>query len=122
MKDWLGIEIKVGSHVVYPARHGSRLWMVLGRVEELHEQESGVTLTRLKQSSRHGTKDQEPKKVRVGINRLTLVRTAEEIELDSHPLRYVTAMEMEPAPYITEVHPNAVWTLANDIEIDGRAS
>ncbi len=35
MKDFLGQKIKVGDSVVYPNRHGSRLWMNFATVTDV---------------------------------------------------------------------------------------
>jgi hypothetical protein len=38
VQDWRGTEIEIGSTVIYPGRHSSRLYMVEGIVNEIGEE------------------------------------------------------------------------------------
>lgn len=129
MLDWRGVEIKVGDIVVYPVRQSSGIWMVEGRVEELHSmieerwagrdprnedimlptQVGGVTVTRLNASGWRGDDIKPDHRVKVGLDRLTVVQTAEEFEFE----RYSTGFSAGSDP---------IYTMDKDIEIDGRAS
>ena len=50
MRDWRGSIFQVGSHVIYPQRHGSTMWMVEARINEVTEVEksNGKTVPALK--------------------------------------------------------------------------
>ena len=120
MLDWRGVEVKVGDLVVYPVRQGSSVWMTEGRVEELHSliedrwksrdepavptQVGGVTVTRLAASGWRGADIKPDHRVKVGLDKLTVVAPAETLEMDRYPLRYIESFGTAP------------------IEIDGRAS
>lgn len=126
MKDWRGVEITVGCHVVYPVRQSSSVWMTEGRVEELHEdapRSQGVTVTRIAATGWRGRDIKPGHKVKVGLDRLTVVRTAEEIERDRFPIRYMVTTDEEGVPQAIHGE-DGVWAVddGTNIEIDGRAS
>lgn len=53
MKDALGVEIEVGSTVVYPCRQSSSCWLGRGRVVEVDERMHRVKLTGGETKSRY---------------------------------------------------------------------
>lgn len=126
MLDWRGVEIKVGDIVVYPVRQSSSVWMVEGRVEELHSiiedrwagrdprdedimmlptQVGGITVTRLSASGWHGSDIKPNHRVKVGLDRLTVVMASRE--------------DRDLVKTFTEYRERFG---SEDIEIDGRAS
>jgi hypothetical protein len=141
MLDWRGVEVKVGDIVVYPVRHSSSMWMVEGEVTALHSmiedrwksrdegmvptQVGGVTLKRLRESLSMNQKEVPPKLVKVGLDRLTVVKTAEEMEFERHPIRYSTGLELDEDAAVDALSRRQDQVLTIDlpnIEIDGRAS
>lgn len=80
IKDWRGVEIHVGDHVVYPSRHSSSMWMVEAEVIELipgnldpeHYYDRvphGLKVRRLRESLPGKI---QPKEVRVQADRVTV--------------------------------------------------
>ena len=132
MKDWLGIEIKPGCHVVYPGRQSSTIWMTLGRVEELHEEEGqapGVTLTRLKQLQWKGqnrTRDVDPKQVKVDARHLTVVQDPNALHTYAeYQVKYLVTTDQEGVPQAIQGINGlgGAWSIDQpDVEIDGRAT
>lgn len=126
--DWRGVEIKVGALVVYPVRQSSSVWMTEGRVEELHYNEDGtpggVTVTRLRATGWRGDDIKPDHRVRVGLDRLTVVVSAEQVEWEKYPIRYVVHADQEGVPQVIEGLDSGIWTIGDgsEIEIDGRAS
>jgi hypothetical protein len=127
MVDWRGQEIKVGDVVVYPVRQSSSVWMVEGEVVELHSliedrwknrdegqvptQVGGVTVIRKRASGWRGDDIKPDHKVKVGLDRLTVVIPAEVMEFARYPVRYMIGPE-DPAEVADEFN----------IEVDGRAT
>ncbi len=96
MNDWRGSPILPGAVIVYPGRHGSRLWMVEGEVMAIGEKNRDpfdfsdripfITVQPTRETGWRGERKRKPVTL-TSIERITVIQEAKEVADLRAPVR-----------------------------------